>query len=117
MSNRLKNLFTLCIILLATACSAQDKTIVPDLAKIATGDGWFVFNREAKIVKDNDKVQVHFNGLPGAGGAWLETVDFADGIIECDIKTFLVLIIDENSNISPFLSDVKNIIRKLSFLY
>ena len=38
-------------------------------------------------------------------------------IIECDIKTFLVLIIDENSNISPFLSDVKNIIRKLSFLY
>lgn len=80
------NLATLAIILMAGSCFAAEKVITPDLAKIATGDGWTVFNREAKISKDGDTVQVHFDGRPGAGGAWLETLDFAEGVIECDVK-------------------------------
>jgi hypothetical protein len=45
-----------------------------------------MFHREAKVLKDNNMVQIHFNNRPGAGGAWLDTVDFSDGAIECDIK-------------------------------
>lgn len=70
----------------APAADAAGKVIAPDLTKIATGDDWRVFNREAKVTKQNEKLAVHFNGLPGAGGAWLETADFAAGVIECDIK-------------------------------
>ncbi|MFC1761130.1 family 16 glycoside hydrolase [Planctomycetota bacterium] len=81
-----QNLVALIIILLTGVCFAADKVITPDLTKIATGDGWTVFNREVKVVRDGNEVQVQFDGRPGAGVAWLDTVDFTNGVIECDIK-------------------------------
>lgn len=65
---------------------AADKVITPDLSKIAEGDGWTVFNRQVNAIKKDDKVGIYFDGRPGAGGAFLDTVDFTNGVIECDIK-------------------------------
>jgi len=55
MNRKRPNLIALIIILLAGTCWAANKVITPDLAKISTGDGWTVFNRETKVIKQDDK--------------------------------------------------------------
>lgn len=86
MNRKHHNLIALIIILLTGCCWAANKVVIPDLAKMATGKDWTVFNRKIQIVQDNNMVQVQFNGQPGDGGAWLKTMDFANGVIECDIQ-------------------------------
>jgi hypothetical protein len=65
---------------------AQEKTIVPDLKNIVGGEGWTIFNREAKVINENGQFSVYFKANPGRGGAWLENIEFNNGIIEADIK-------------------------------
>ena len=86
MNKKQSYLIVLVVFLLAGSCLAADKVITPDLSKITAGDGWTVFNRKASVIEQDDKTGIYFDGHPGAGGAWLDTVDFDNGEIECDIK-------------------------------
>jgi hypothetical protein len=60
--------------------------MVADLARIASGEGWTVINREAAVTKDNGQTVVTFDARSGDGGAWLEGVDFQNGTIEVLIR-------------------------------
>jgi hypothetical protein len=52
-----------------------------------TGDGWRVVNREPEIVTEDGQTGVHFKAKNETGGiAWLENIDFNNGIIEADLK-------------------------------
>jgi hypothetical protein len=64
----------------------QDNIIIPDLSKIESEDGWVIFNRSASLIKEKENVAVSFNSQEGDGIAWLEDIEFGDGIIEIDIK-------------------------------
>ena len=74
-------------IILAVNIFAQENVIMPDLTKIVSGDGWRVVNREPEMVTENGQSCVHFKAENETGGiAWLENVDFNNGIIEADLK-------------------------------
>ena len=60
--------------------------IRPDLAGIATNDGWTLANRGATTETDNGQTIVTFDGRPGDGAAWLDGVDFENGTIEVKIR-------------------------------
>ena len=65
---------------------AQENAIIPDLTKIAGGDGWKIANRKAKVIKENGQFSIYFKAQPGNRVAWLENIEFTNGIIEADIK-------------------------------
>ncbi len=65
---------------------AQENAIIPDLTKIVGGEGWKIANREAKVIKENGQLSIYFKAQPGDGVAWLENIEFSNGIIEADIK-------------------------------
>jgi len=65
---------------------AQENAIIPDLTNIVGGEGWNIANREAKVIKEDDQLSIYFKAQPGAGVAWLENIEFNNGIIEADIK-------------------------------
>lgn len=58
----------------------------PDLAGIATGDGWTVQNREATVRAEGDLTVASFDGRAGSGAAWLDGVVFNNGTIEVMIR-------------------------------
>jgi hypothetical protein len=64
---------------------AQD-VVRPDLANIATGDGWTVANRGATVEAEGDRVIITFDGREGDGAAWLDGVEFETGAIELLIR-------------------------------
>ena len=75
------------IIFIVQNLSGQVKTIVPDLSKIVTGEGWRVVNRDAEILDVNGQRCVRFTTSNQQGGvAWLEDMEFDNGTIEVDIK-------------------------------
>ncbi len=86
MYKKIGSTIVLIVLLSITSCFGEDKTITPDLKKIVNKDGWGVLNRKTKVIEKDDKISIHFDGRPGFGGACLETLDFSNGIIECDIK-------------------------------
>ena len=86
MNKKYKCTVVLITLLSITTCFGEDKVITPDLKKIVTGEGWGILNRKAKVIEKDDKVSIHFDGRPGLGGACFETLDFSNGVIECDIK-------------------------------
>ncbi|HSR17108.1 MAG TPA: hypothetical protein VLM39_03355 [Ignavibacteriaceae bacterium] len=65
---------------------AQDTTIIPDLTKIVSNEGWKLSNRDVSIKAENQTEFVFFNAQEGDGLAWLEGFEFNNGIIEADIK-------------------------------
>jgi hypothetical protein len=75
---------------------AQDKAIAPDLSQVAAGSGWKVVGRKAGVFEaDGRKAGVfeadgrkgiHLDEGPGDGLASLEGFEFADGVIEIDLK-------------------------------
>ena len=67
-------------------CIAQENAITPDLAKIVDEGEWNIANREAKIIKKDDRLRIYFDAQSGDGIAWLKTIEVANGIIEVDIK-------------------------------
>jgi hypothetical protein len=73
-----------------TFCNADgilsQEVIRPDLAGIATAEGWTLFNRGATTGTEAGRTVVTFDGLPGDGAAWLDGVDFHNGTIELLIR-------------------------------
>ncbi len=58
----------------------------PNLADIATGDGWTVANRGATVEAQGDRAIITFDARPGAGTAWLNNVEFDTGTIELLVR-------------------------------
>lgn len=67
-------------------CIAQENAITPDLEKIMDEGEWDVVNREARIVKTDDRLSIYLGAQAGDGVAWLRTIEVANGIIEVDLK-------------------------------
>ena len=65
---------------------AQRAAIVPDLAKAAAGSGWTIRNRTVSAVDEDGRKGVRLDERPEAGLAWVEGIDFTDGVIEVDLK-------------------------------
>ena len=58
----------------------------PNLADIATGNGWTVANRGAMVEPQGDRAIVTFDAREGDGAAWLNDVEFDTGTIELLIR-------------------------------
>jgi hypothetical protein len=65
---------------------AQKKAIEPDLAALAEGKGLKVINRSLSVLNDGTKKGVRLSESPGVGLVYLEGIEFADGVIEVDIR-------------------------------
>jgi Domain of Unknown Function (DUF1080) len=74
-----------CVVELSAASRvlAQKKAIEPDLAALAEGKGLKVFNRSLSL---RAKKGVSLSASPGDGVAYLEGIEFADGVIEIEIR-------------------------------
>ncbi len=64
----------------------QMKAIEPDLAKLGEGKGLKVFNRSVSSLSDGARKGLRLSEAPGAGVAYLEGIEFANGLIELDIR-------------------------------
>jgi hypothetical protein len=58
----------------------------PDVAGIATGEGWSLSNRTATVETEGGRTVVSFDARPGDGGAWLSGVEFHNGTIEVMVR-------------------------------
>jgi hypothetical protein len=65
---------------------AQKKAIEPDLAALAEGKGLKVFNRSLSVLNDGARKGARLSESPGDGVAYLEGVEFTNGVIEIDIR-------------------------------
>ena len=74
------------ILLLVYISSAQTKTMIPDLSKVAGNDGWKLVNRAANILNENGSMIIHLDNRKGDGLAKLESFEFNNGTIEVDLK-------------------------------
>ena len=80
-------LLALPVFLLGAPGGAQAQEVIrPNLAGIATGEGWTVVNRGATTEIDGEQTLVTFDGRPGDGAAWLDGVEFENGTIEVKIR-------------------------------
>ena len=73
-------------LLTATNVAGQKKTVSPDLAKLAEGNGLKHFNRTASSLNEGARKGLRLSEGPGEGPAYLEGVEFADGTIELDVR-------------------------------
>ena len=73
-------------LLVAFGGAAKQKSLQPDLTKIAEGKGWKVVGRKVAVVNDGNRQTVQFDEAAGQGLAWLEGVEFINGVIEFDVK-------------------------------
>ena len=64
----------------------QMKLIEPDVAKLGEGKGLKVFNRSVSNLNDGARKGLRLSEAPGAGVAYLEGIEFANGLIELDIR-------------------------------
>jgi glyoxylase-like metal-dependent hydrolase (beta-lactamase superfamily II) len=72
---------------LASPARAQaPKTVRPDLARLAAGQGVQVFNRTVTAAKDGDLVVARLDARPGDGGALIDGVQLGEGVIEVDLR-------------------------------
>jgi hypothetical protein len=76
----------ICLLIAPFAAFGQGKSMNPDVTKIAEGKGWKLINREASVVEDGGKRAILLSEKAGQGVAWIEGSNFADGVIELDIK-------------------------------
>lgn len=74
------------MLLAGDVCLAQDNILMPDLGQITKGEGWKVFNRKVQLLETDGGRAIFFNAQPDDGIAWLEGVEFTNGVIEVDIK-------------------------------
>jgi hypothetical protein len=77
---------TICLFVVSPGLCQQQKTITPDLTKLAAGKSLRVFNRTVNPITDGSKKGVHLDARQGDGGAFLEGVQFTDGVIEFDVR-------------------------------
>jgi hypothetical protein len=74
------------LIHLAAGCFCAVAAAAADLTKIADRATWRVYNREAKLVEDPGKTFVRLDAKANDGVAWLVGSDFAEGVIEVDLR-------------------------------
>lgn len=71
----------------ASGVSCQQRTIQPDLPRLADGKGFEVLiNRTVSSFTDGAKSGLRFSEGAGEGVAYLQGIEFGDGTIELDIK-------------------------------
>ena len=70
----------------ASVATPQKPVLEPDLAKVAAGEGWKVFNRSASTIEEGGKRGVRLDQKLGDGMARLEGYDFINGTIEFDVR-------------------------------
>jgi hypothetical protein len=79
--------FALCLIACGVPAGVLAQEIIrPDLAQIASGEGWTVVNRKATTEREGERTVVTFDARPGDGVAWLDGIEFEDGTIEVMIR-------------------------------
>lgn len=66
--------------------AAQNSISMPDLTKLVKGKGWTVINRSASLIEGDVKKGIQFDERPEPGLAWLNGFEFANGVIEFDVK-------------------------------
>jgi hypothetical protein len=88
MNKRVAVLSMFVAVLLSTAsgAAAQQRAIEPDLARLAEGQGLQVFNRRVTSFSDSAKKGLRLSENPDAGVAYLSGVEFANGVIEVDVR-------------------------------
>ena len=64
----------------------REKVLEPDLAKLAEGKGWTVTNRTVSVIDAGSVKGVRFDERPGAGIAWIDDYEFANGVIEFEVR-------------------------------
>ena len=66
--------------------STKQDTII-DLSKLASADGWAVFNRTVKPLSAPTRTNsVYFNEHSGQGIAWIPSLKLSEGTIDVDVK-------------------------------
>ena len=70
----------------AARIAGQKKTIEPDLARLAEGNGLKVFNRSVSSLNDGAKKGVRLSDNSGDGVAYLPGIEVTNGTIEFDVK-------------------------------
>jgi hypothetical protein len=88
MNKRVAVLSMFVAVLLSTAsgAAAQQRAIEPDLARLAEGHGLQVFNRRVTSLSDSARGGLRMSENPDAGVAYLSGVEFANGVIEVDVR-------------------------------
>jgi Domain of Unknown Function (DUF1080) len=66
--------------------AGQKKIISPDLAGLADGKGLKIFNRGVSSLKEGAKKGVRLTESSGEGIAYLQGVEFGNGVIEFDVR-------------------------------
>ncbi len=86
--NSFKNFGLMFVFILLTSfvLFAQKDSMVPDLSKIITGEGWKIFNRAATALSEDNKNFIRLDEKPGDGAVWLEDFVFTNGTIELDVR-------------------------------
>lgn len=74
------------VFILTTNLLAQEEVFIPDLKKINNTENWEIFNREASLNNIEGNINVHFKEAQGSGLAWINDHEFANCIIEFDVK-------------------------------
>jgi hypothetical protein len=77
-----------CAVSLSTASMivGQEKTIEPDLAKLADDNGLKLFNRTVSSFSEGQKRGARLSESPGEGIAYVPGIELSDGTIEFDVK-------------------------------
>src|SRR5881275_1633539 len=70
----------------ASRVSGQQRTLEPDLAKLADGKGLEVFHRTASSFSDGARTGLRLSEHAGDGVAYLQGVEFTNGTIELDVR-------------------------------
>src|SRR3977135_3729529 len=77
---------TIIALTIATSALGQSKPVKYDLYDLNNNGKLQEFNRKLTSIKDKEKKRVRFPQRGGDGVAWLEGVNFTNGIVELDIK-------------------------------
>lgn len=72
-------------LLICLVFAALADPTVPDLTRLAAGQGWKIENRSVQLAEKDGKKGVQFDSRQNDGIAWLPGVSFTNGEIECDI--------------------------------
>src|SRR6266702_330276 len=70
----------------ASSLFGQQRTLEPDLAKLADGKGLEVFHRAASSFSDGARTGLRLSENAGDGVAYLQGIEFSNGTIELDVR-------------------------------
>src|SRR2546427_728557 len=70
----------------ASRGSAQQRTLEPDLAKLADGKGLHIFNRSVSSFNDGTKTGLRLSEGADNGVAYMQGIELGNGTVELDIR-------------------------------